>query len=207
MGLGERVLCRGSCVSQGTSNAEKDSRLAGLMQSAQAGDSSAYQAVLRACVPIAAATARRSGVPADLVDDVVQDVLVTIHRALATYDPRRPFLPWLRAIAARRAIDVLRRTGRQGAREVHDEEAYLNHPEAGVDYVEDATRQADAGRLRAAISALPPRQREAMEILGLREQTLEQASHATGSSKVALKVNFFRALKSLRARLGSNADV
>jgi hypothetical protein len=46
-----------------------------------------------------------------------------------------------------------------------------------------------------------------MEILGLREKTLAEASRDTGSSKVALKVNFFRALKSLRVRLGSDADV
>jgi RNA polymerase sigma-70 factor (ECF subfamily) len=184
-----------------------DRALAELMRSAQAGDTSAYQAVLRACVPIAAATARRTGVPKDAVDDVVQDVLLTIHRALPTYDPARPFLPWLRAITVRRAIDALRSQGRRGAREVHDEEAYLNHAEDRPDVFEAASRQGDAGRLRAAIATLPPRQREAIEIIGLRENTLEQASAATGSSKVALKVNFFRALKSLRARLGQEPDV
>jgi RNA polymerase sigma factor (sigma-70 family) len=202
MGLGERVLCRGSRV-----RATDDYQLAELMQAAQAGDAQAYQHVLRACVPLAAATARRRGVPPDQVDDVVQDTLVTIHRALATYDPSRPFEPWLRAIAARRAIDALRRTGRRSTREVHDEIAYLNHAEDPPDFVQGATDQAEAGRLRAAISTLPPRQREAIELIGLREHTLEQASQATGSSKVALKVNFFRALKSLRTRLGSNADV
>ena len=204
MGLGKRVLCRGSRVSE--TQGRVDRSLAELMRAAQDGDANAYQAVLRACVPLAAAAARRR-VPPDLVDDVVQDVLVTIHRALATYDPSRPFEPWLRAIAARRAIDALRRTGRRGAREVHDPIAYLNHAEDPPDFVQEATDRAEAGRLRAAISALPPRQREAVEILGLREHTLEQASQVTGSSKVALKVNFFRALKSLRARLGSNADV
>jgi RNA polymerase sigma factor (sigma-70 family) len=133
--------------------------------------------------------------------------LLTIHRALSTYDPARPFHPWLRAIASRRAIDALRRHGRRGAREVHDEMAYLNHAEAPADFVQEETGRAEAGRLRQAIATLPPRQREAMEILGLREKTLAEASRDTGSSKVALKVNFFRALKSLRVRLGSDADV
>ncbi len=184
-----------------------DTGLAGLMQAAQGGDKAAYQAVLRACVPVAAATARRQGVSPDAVDDVVQDVLLTIHRALPTYDPGRPFLPWLRAIATRRAIDFLRSHGRRGAREVFDDEAYLNHAEEGPDPVEEAGKLADAGRLLAAISTLPPRQREAVERLGLGEQSLEQASSATGSSKVALKVNFFRAIRSLRTRLGSHEDV
>jgi RNA polymerase sigma factor (sigma-70 family) len=194
-------------MSQSYTASEEDQRLAGLMRAAQDGDHAAYQAVLRACVPQAAATARRNGVPPDAVDDVVQDTLLTIHRALSSYDPARPFHPWLRAIATRRAIDSLRRHGRGRAREVHDEIAYLNHAEEPPDFVQDATDRADASRLRRAIATLPPRQREAVEILGLREQTLAEASRDTGSSKVALKVNFFRALKSLRARLGSNADV
>jgi RNA polymerase sigma-70 factor (ECF subfamily) len=194
-------------MSQGYADTDEDARLAGLMRAAQDGDHAAYQAVLRACVPQAAAAARRQGVPPDAVDDVVQDVLLTIHRALSTYDPSRPFHPWLRAIATRRAIDSLRRHGRRGAREVHDPIAYLNHAEDGPDFVQDDSNRAEASRLRAAISTLPPRQREAIEILGLREQSLAEASRDTGSSKVALKVNFFRAIKSLRARLGSNADV
>ncbi len=185
----------------------QDARLAALMRQAQDGDAAAYRAVLRACLPLAIGTARRLGVPADAVDDVAQEVLLTIHRALPTYDPARPFLPWLRAIATRRAIDALRARGRHGAREVHDPEAYINHAEPGHDLVENAARAGAAGKLRAAISSLPPRQREAVEILGLREHTLDQAARVTGNSKGALKVNFFRALKSLRARMGSDPDV
>jgi len=181
--------------------------LAALMRSAQAGDRAAYQAVLRASVPVAAAAARRMGVPPDVVDDVVQEVLLTVHRALATYDPARPFLPWLRAITVRRAIDALRRGGRSRAREVHDPDAYLNHAEETPDMYDAAEKLREADRLKAAIATLPPRQREAIEIIGLREHTLEQAAGQTGSTKGALKVNFFRALQSLRTRMGSDGDV
>ena len=187
--------------------AAADRRLAALMAAAQAGDRTAYRDVLRASVPLAAATARRTGVSPAAVDDVVQEVLLTLHRALPTYDPTRPFMPWLRAIATRRAIDALRHHGRHASREVADEKAYLNHPGVEQDFVAEASRRDDAARLRAAIATLPPRQREAVEILGLRELSLEQASQTTGHTKVALKVNFFRALKSLRGRLGSDADV
>jgi RNA polymerase sigma factor (sigma-70 family) len=186
------------------SAADEDRRLAGLMRSAQDGDAGAYRQVLRSCVPVVVAAARRHGVPPDLMDDVVQDVLITLHRALATYDAERPFGPWLWTIAKRRAIDALRRRARRSAREVHDPIAYLNHAEDPWDFVQTAIAQAEAGRLRAAIATLPPRQRKAVEILGLQEHTLEQASHATGSTKVALKVSFSRALRSLRTRLDDN---
>ena len=103
---------------------DPDGRLAALMAAAQEGDAASYKNLLRECLPIVATAARRQGVPPDRVDDVVQEVLLTIHRARATYDPSRPFLPWLRAIARRRAIDAQRMQGRRAGREVHAPAAY-----------------------------------------------------------------------------------
>ena len=186
---------------------DDDRRMAALMASAQSGDAAAYAAALHACVPHAAATARRMGVKPGAVDDVVQDVLLTIHRALPTYDPARPFLPWLRAIASRRAIDAMRSYGRQGAREVHDPDAYLNHAEPGAGADAGLSRHDEASRLRAAIATLPPQQRQAVELLGLDEISLDDAARRTGRTKVALKVNLHRALRSLRGRFADPRDV
>lgn len=175
------------------------------MAAAQNGNARAYQALLGACVPIAAAAARQQGVPPQAVDDVVQDVLLTIHRARATYDPRRPFLPWLRAIAARRAIDTLRRQYRHRGTETQDEAALLAAPaqdDASDDTLDRAGREA---RVRLAIAALPPGQRQAVELLALQEQSLEQASGQTGRTKLALKVNLHRAIQALRRRLAQGS--
>jgi len=183
-----------------------DGALSALMAASQAGNRRAYQALLRAAAPVAAATARRMGVKPDRVDDVVQDVLLTVHRARATYDPMRPFLPWLRAIAQRRAIDLLRSQFRTAAREVADDNAYLNHPGAEPD-ADAGLDRADQARLLAdAIALLPPGQRQAVELLALREQSLEEAAGLTGRSKVALKVNLHRAIQALRTRLVEGGD-
>jgi len=48
---------------------------------------------------------------------------------------------------------------------------------------------------------LPARQREAIEMLKLRELSLAQAAQLSGQSTGALKVNVHRALKALRARV------
>ncbi len=174
-----------------------------LMAAAQRGDAAAYRQLLHDCVPAIAAVARRRGVATDQLDDVVQEVLITLHRARATYDPARPFMPWLRAIADRRAIDLLRRQGRQVTREIHDPLAYESYPEEGQDA--DAHLDADdrALALRRLIKDLPPGQREAAERLGLQGESLDEAAAATGRSKTALKVNLHRAMKSLRLRLGA----
>ena len=184
-----------------------DARLAAWMAAAQGGDADAYRMLLRACLPIIAAAARGRGVRGDRVDDVVQETLLTIHRARATYDPARPFLPWLRAIAERRAIDALRRQGRHAAREVHDPTAYEAEPSAG-NAPGDALHAQDRARLlREAVATLPDGQREAVEHLALRERTLDETALLTGRGKGALKVNLHRALKSLRGRLSGDADV
>ncbi|WP_284947568.1 sigma-70 family RNA polymerase sigma factor [Acidisoma cladoniae] len=185
---------------------DREQRLAALMAAAQRGDATAYQALLRDCVAVIAASARRQGVQPDRVEDVVQEVLLTIHRARATYDPARPFLPWLRAIAQRRAIDSLRRNGRQSSREVHDPIAYEGHAEDGPvpgDALDLASR---SEALRASIATLPPGQRQAVERMGLRGESLEEAAAITGRSKGALKVNLHRAIRALRGKLGVEED-
>jgi RNA polymerase sigma-70 factor (ECF subfamily) len=193
-------------AASGGASQDADRRRMAWMAAAQAGDRAAYAALLRDCVPVVEAVARRQGVPPSRVDDVVQDMLLTVHRVRHTYDPARPFTAWLRAIAQRRAVDLLRRQGRQGARELHAPLAYEGHP----DPAENPERSLEQGRradtLRAAIAALPAGQREAVEQLGLQERTLAEAAGATGRTTGALKVKLHRALKALRASLGARND-
>jgi RNA polymerase sigma factor (sigma-70 family) len=178
-----------------------DLRRAAQMAAAQRGDRAAYEALLRDCVPMIRAVAARRGVAAGDVEDVVQDVLLTIHRARQTYDPGRSFGAWLRTIAERRAIDLLRRTGRQRAREVHA-------PLQFESFADERAGPADAaplpsGRVNDALANLPERQRQAVQVLVLEEQSLSEAAVSTRRSKGALKVNLHRALKALRGRFGA----
>ncbi|WHZ19475.1 MAG: RNA polymerase ECF-type sigma factor [Rhodanobacteraceae bacterium] len=170
------------------------------MVAAQTGDRVAYERVLADSVTLIRNVARRRGVPADALDDVVQETLITIHRVRHTYDPSRSYDAWLAALAERRAIDALRSHGRRHRREIHDDYALEQHP-AHDDASAESERTQRAQHLQAAIAGLPPRQREAVEQLGLRERSLAEASAETGSTAGALKVNLHRALKSLRERM------
>lgn len=182
---------------------ERDRQWSAWMAAAQTGDSRAYDALLRACIPFIARVARGRHVPADRIDDVIQDVLMTVHRARHTYDPGRPFTAWLRIIAQRRAIDVLRRAGLQNSREIYAPLAvdmYADPAAKTPDGWEKAGLSAQLGR---AVAGLSPGQREAVQHLALREQSLDEAAKATGRSKGALKVNLHRALNALRGQLGA----
>ena len=181
-----------------------DTRRSAQMAAAQAGDRAAYEALLRDCVPLIRAIALRRGVPADRCDDVVQDVLLTIHRARQTYDPARSFTGWMRTIAERRAIDLLRQIGRQRAREIHSPLAFEAYADQAASPARNIESAAEASRVNEALATLPERQREAVQVLVLREQSLAEAAAATRRSKGALKVNLHRALRTLRGRFDRN---
>jgi RNA polymerase sigma-70 factor (ECF subfamily) len=129
----------------------------------------------------------------------VQDVLLTVHRVRHTYDPSRPFKPWLAAIARRRSIDLLRRRGRRVALEVSDDNAYETFPDAQTNRRMEVFSATEG--LNEAIAGLSQQQKEAVELLKLRELSLAEASRISGRSVAALKVNLHRAIKSLRRRL------
>src|SRR5664279_522556 len=108
----------------GDDSSEQDRRWSALMRAAQAGDAQSYDSLLRAILPFIRSLVRRYDRTGERVEDVVQEVLLTIHRVRHTWDPHRPFSPWLAAIAARRSIDLLRRSSRIARHEQLDALAY-----------------------------------------------------------------------------------
>lgn len=134
-----------------------------------------------------------------MAEDVVQDSLLTVHRVRHTYEPGRPVEPWLAAIVSRRAVDAMRRRGRQQRNEVHDKAAYetFADPEA-----KSSDAGADAGVLERMMADLTPKQKEALDLVKLREMSLAEASAVSGQSIASLKVNIHRAIRKLRLGLG-----
>src|SRR5437016_1906472 len=56
----------------------------------------------------------------ELADDVAQDAFERAFAALARFDERRPFGPWLHRIVANRALDLLRAERRLSDEELPD---------------------------------------------------------------------------------------
>ncbi len=167
-----------------------------LMARAQDGDAVAYRRLLEEVTPyLRARAARYHRDPRD-IEDTVQDILLTLHSVRQTYDPLRPFGPWLVGIADRRAFDRLRRQGRQRAHEVP-----LTGEHEDVPAARDIDSSADRHHLEGAINALSPAQQQAIRMLKLQEMSLREAATASGMSIASLKVATHRAIRSLRALL------
>jgi RNA polymerase sigma-70 factor, ECF subfamily len=185
-----------------TAAADRDRDRAILMARAQAGEREAYRRLLEDITPFIRTLASRRLRDASEVEDAVQDVLLTVHIIRHTYDPTRPFAPWLTAIANRRIIDRLRRRRRSQLRQtpLSSRHETFSAPEANLE-----NAGSDAAALRAAIESLPAGQREAIKLLKLEEMSLKEAAAASGMSIAALKVATHRALNALRKLLGDRS--
>ncbi|WP_342323890.1 sigma-70 family RNA polymerase sigma factor [Kosakonia sp. BYX6] len=168
-----------------------------LMAQAQAGDSQAYTRLLKALVPVIRSLARKHIADDVLVEDVIQDVLLTVHRVRHTYDPASPFLPWLMAIAHARAVDALRKRGRHQQREVQNSE-HADEPVFAANMEPPSHDE-----LSTLLDQLPARQRQVIEHVHLREMSLAETATHNNLTVSAVKSLLHRALTTLR-RLGAH---
>jgi len=173
------------------------------MARAQGGDRDAYRRLLEEITPYLRSLAARRMQNRGDVEDAVQDSLLTVHAVRHTYDPTRPFGPWLVAIANRRIVDVLRRRGRVESREMPLDAEHETFAAPEANYHETAS---EGRALREAVANLPPGQREAIRLLKFNEMSLKEAAAMSAMSVAALKVATHRALKNLRKLLGSRNE-
>ncbi|HUL93388.1 MAG TPA: sigma-70 family RNA polymerase sigma factor [Burkholderiales bacterium] len=169
------------------------------MARAQEGDREAYRRLLEEIAPYLRSLAARLIQNRGDIEDAVQDALLSVHAVRHTYDPMRPFGPWLVAIARRRFVDGLRRRGRAASRETALEAEHETFAAPEANFQEAAS---DGRAVREALEGLPPGQREAIRMLKLEEMSLKEAAAASGMSVAALKVATHRGLKSLRKVFG-----
>jgi RNA polymerase sigma-70 factor (ECF subfamily) len=166
------------------------------MESYADGDDQAFAVVYDAVAPRLAAYVRRCILDRQLVDDVVQQTFLNMHRARSTFVRGAPALPWAFAIA-RRLMAESRRTGRR-------------KPAPGpLDHDVPVPARADelvfaheaAARIDREVALLPPAQRQAFELLKEDELSLAQAATVTGTTVTAVKLRAHRAIATLRALL------
>lgn len=171
------------------------------MACAQAGDRAAYHQLLKDIVPYLRSLSRRFIGNESDAEDAVQEILIVVHDIRHTYEPHRPFKPWLKTIATRRCIDLLRKRTRRLQHELAQEldKLHVATTDATPDQALDRRQQGLA--LGEAVSQLPVRQREAIRLLRISELSLCEAAAQSDQSIGSLKVACHRALKSLKRAL------
>lgn len=170
-----------------------EDNLAELMRRYQLGDKTAF---VEFYALLASAMTRylRTLVPASLVEDVLQDGFIRLHRVRHTYRPEAPVRPWVYTIFRYTAIDALRKRRRQ-QREIGVEQ---------LDY-EDKRRSATTDvairQMWEAIERLPASQREVLVMQRLNDLSIKEIAQTLRTSEGAVKQKLHRAYEKLRAML------
>ena len=160
-----------------------------LMASVQDGDKAATNVLLTEVgVWLERYFSRR--VPPHAIDDLVQDVLMAVYTKRATWDPARPFLPWLAAIARYRWVDHLRRVYKHDSKELFEDDAMVDSEEGVV------MARVSLDRM---FRQLPEAQAQAIELVKIGGMSIREAAEKTGQSESLVKVNIHRGLKKLSA--------
>jgi RNA polymerase sigma factor (sigma-70 family) len=178
---------------------DRDKRWRALMLSAQHGDGKAYAQLLSELLPLLRRIVSQKWPNALESEDVVQEILVSLHLVRHTYDANRPFMPWLMTIATRRIADAARRRYARSANETTVD--VMPETFSGDDTKTEQETSDDQEALSKAMSVLPEGQREAIELLKIQGLSLDEASQVTGKSVASLKTGVHRAIKTMREAL------
>lgn len=163
-----------------------------LMRAALAGDAAAYTTLFadlsRALRAQVGGALRRAGQGNSETEDIVQEALLAVHLKRHTWDPARPFAPWVKAVTHYKLIDALRRR----RVDVPLDEMGDTIPAATT----DASDLGDAERL---ITQLPARQQAIVRAISIEGQPPAAVARSLDMSEGALRVALHRALKQLAA--------
>jgi RNA polymerase sigma-70 factor (ECF subfamily) len=136
-----------------------------LLAALQARDEAAMRLVLRAHGAAIVASARRAVGDEGLAEDAAQDAVTMLWQRPERVDLTRGSLrAFLGIIAGRRAIDLARGEAARRRRQEVAHAARTDEPAVETVVVESTEREHRAARARAAVAALPPRQREVIEL-------------------------------------------
>jgi RNA polymerase sigma-70 factor (ECF subfamily) len=131
-------------------------------------------------------------------EDLAQEVFVTAYRRLKSYNPSRPFGPWLFAVARRVAIDVSRRRVLITSDKTCDAPGSTPSPAEALSAL-DAENEV----WMIARRTLTERQFQALELKAGAGLSIAETAAAMGLTQSHVKVLLFRARKSL---IAVNAD-
>lgn len=130
------------------------------------------------------------------VDDVLQEILISIHKARHTYNGNRPYKPWAYAIAKFRLQDHLRAHYSDQLRHADDLselEEYLHGPvtETALSYES----------ISGEVEKLPEQQATILRLMHQEGYTAKEVAGKIGMNESAVKVAAHRAYKLLRQKL------
>jgi RNA polymerase sigma-70 factor (ECF subfamily) len=170
--------------------------LEALMRESLAGDQRAYSVLLQETSRMLRPFLAKRLSFANEVDDLLQEILISIHKARHTYDGSRPYKPWVYAIAKFRLHDHLRAHYSDQLRHADDlseleDFLHENVTESAISYES----------ISVEVQKLPEKQATILRLMHQEGYTAKEVAEKIGMNESAVKVAAHRAYKILRQKL------
>lgn len=176
------------------SKQDQQAELTRLFCLGRSGDGSCYRQFLTEVAHLLRRKIRHCVAESD-VEDVLQETLISIHKASHTFDGDRPLMPWLYAIATFRINDYLQR--------------HYTHTQNETDIAEFADSfvapSSDDGVESEALSwlaNLSERNQAIFKLVFIDGYTMKEAAKAFDMKESAVKVMIHRQIKHIRQQMG-----
>lgn len=171
-----------------------------LMGEAQKGNKIAYERLLNEISPLILKLILKKIHRYEWALDIQQDVLLTIHKARHTFDPKRDFQPWLYSIVRHKVFDHFRKYKRVWIMET----ANLDFVEMQAD--EEDTLAEEKKLFQDALNQLSEKQREAVQLVKVDGLSLQEAADQLQISLSAMKVRAHRGYEELKKIINENQN-
>lgn len=166
-----------------------------LIRQALAGDKRAYAQALEQTARMLRPYLSRRLSNRSEVEDVLQEILISVHKARHTYDGMRPYAPWAFAIARYRLTDHLR--AHYADRLRHAGELSEAENISARDVTDPAFTYES---IKEEIYQLPGKQPMILHLIHGEGYTAKEVAERIGMKESAVKVAAHRAYKTLRKR-------
>lgn len=175
---------------------ESSENLEDLMKQALVGDKHAYTKALQATSRMLRPyLTRRISSPSD-VEEILQEILISVHKSRHTFDGRRPYKPWVFAIAKFRLQDFLRKLYSDELRHAGELEEAEN---IGGEDVTDSGISYEL--IKGEIGKLPQKQAQILHLIHAEGHTSREVAQKMNMTESAVKVAAHRAYKVLKKKL------
>jgi len=178
---------------------EREQHWAEAMRAERRGEAVVYERMLK---ELATALRRslaprlvRVGFGAHETEDLVQEILIGLHNKRHTWDPARPFLPWLHTITRYKLIDFMRHRRRDTRRRVDlplDDWLEMIDPPA-----DEAIRS--TWEMDRHLAVLPVSQRKLVRAIAVEGASVRSVAQELATSEGVVRVTLHRAISRLLA--------
>ncbi len=164
----------------------------------QSGDKRAYRQLLSEIAPYIKMRISGGLANPDWSEEIMQEVLISVHKSLKSYSSDRPFRPWLNAIIQFRRTDFLRKHYKsKNVKDISQENTEI--------FSDNVTHNSHAGELQdieKALGSIPDKQRRIFKLLKIEGYSAAEVAKEMDMSVSAVKVSAHRTAGKLKEMLG-----